>query len=81
MFPKPRTDLTPKSADFERLPFIKQTGFREYDARWLYPDEINLMGLQAVGLGLAELFRRRGVPPGSLPDTTSAPIPAPSSKR
>ncbi|MDA7946055.1 MAG: phosphomannomutase/phosphoglucomutase [Hyphomicrobiaceae bacterium] len=62
MFPKPRTDLTPNSADFERLPFIKPTGFREYDARWLYPEEINLMGLQAIGLGLAELFRRRGVP-------------------
>jgi phosphomannomutase/phosphoglucomutase len=62
MFPKPRTDLTPNTADFERLPFIKPTGFREYDARWLFPDEINLMGLQAIGMGLAELFRRRGVP-------------------
>ncbi len=63
MFPKPRTDLTPNTADFERLPFIKPTGFREYDARWLYPDEINLMGLQAIGLGLAALFRSRGVAP------------------
>ncbi len=62
MFPKPRTDLTPNTADFERLPFIKPTGFREYDARWLFPDEINLMGLQAIGMGLAELFRKRGVP-------------------
>ena len=62
MFPKPRTDLTPNTPEFERLPFIKPTGFREYDARWLYPDEINLMGLQAIGMGLAELFRRRGVP-------------------
>ncbi len=63
MLPTPRTDLTPNTADFERLPFIKPTGFREYDARWLYPDEINLMGLQAIGMGLAELFRRRSVPP------------------
>jgi len=62
MFPKPRTDLTPNTPGFEQLPFIKPTGFREYDARWLYPDEINLMGLQAIGMGLAELFRRRGVP-------------------
>ena len=62
MFPKPRTDLTPNTPDFERFAFIKPTGFREYDARWLYPDEINLMGLQAIGMGLAELFRRRGVP-------------------
>jgi phosphomannomutase/phosphoglucomutase len=62
MFPKPRHDLAPNSADFERLPLIKPTGFREYDARWRYPDDINLIGIQAVGLGLAELFRQRGVP-------------------
>lgn len=62
MFPKPRTDLKPNTADFERLPFIKPTGFREYDARWLFPQEVNLMGLQAIGLGLAALMRRRGVP-------------------
>ncbi len=62
MFPKPRTDLNPNTADFERLPFIKPTGFREYDARWLFPDEINLMGMQIIGLGLTILMRRRGVP-------------------
>ena len=62
MFPKPRTDLKPNTADFERLPFIKPTGFREYDARWLFPDEINLMGMQIIGLGLTILMRRRGVP-------------------
>ncbi len=62
MFPKPRTDLQPNTADFERLPFIKPTGFREYDARWIFQKEINLMGLHAIGLGLATLMRRRGVP-------------------
>ena len=62
MFPKPRHDLAPNTADFERLPFIKPTGFREYDARWLFPQEINLLGLEAVGLGLATLMRARGVP-------------------
>ncbi|WP_088346926.1 MULTISPECIES: phosphomannomutase/phosphoglucomutase [Rhodomicrobium] len=62
MFPTPRTDLRPNTADFERLPFIKPTGFREYDARWLFPQEINLMGMQAIGMGLATLMRRRGVP-------------------
>lgn len=61
MFPKPRTDLKPNSADFERLPFIKPAGFREYDARWLFPQDINLMGMQAIGLGLTALMRRRGV--------------------
>ena len=37
MFPKPRADLAPNTADFERLPLVKPTGFREYDARWLFP--------------------------------------------
>ena len=62
MFPTPRADLKPNTADFERLPLVKPTGFREYDARWLFPEEINLMGLNAIGLGLATLFEARGVP-------------------
>ena len=61
MMPKPRADLKPNTADFERLALVKPTGFREYDARWLFPDEINLMGLNAVGMGLAKLFENRGV--------------------
>jgi phosphomannomutase/phosphoglucomutase len=62
MLPQPRADLRPNTADFERLPLVKPTGFREYDARWLFPQEINLMGLNAVGLGMATLFGERGVP-------------------
>ena len=31
---------------------IKITGFREYDARWLYPDHIDLEGIKALGKGL-----------------------------
>jgi phosphomannomutase/phosphoglucomutase len=62
MFPKPRQDLVPNTAEFERLPQVKATGFREYDARWLYPQEINLLGMEAVGLGLTTLMRERGVP-------------------
>ena len=61
MLPKPRADLKPNTADFERLPLVKPTGFREYDARWLFPEEINLMGLNTIGLGMAALFDERGV--------------------
>jgi phosphomannomutase/phosphoglucomutase len=61
MLPRPRADLVPNTADFERLALVKPTGFREYDARWLFPQEINLMGLNAIGLGLATLAGRRGV--------------------
>jgi phosphomannomutase/phosphoglucomutase len=62
MLPRPRADLVPNTPEFERLPLVKPTGFREYDARWLYPQEINPMGLNAIGLGLATLFAKRGVP-------------------
>ena len=61
MLPIPRADLVPNTADFERLPLVKPTGFLEYDARWLFPEEINLMGLNAIGMGLATLVGRRGV--------------------
>jgi phosphomannomutase / phosphoglucomutase len=62
MLPKPRADLNPNTADFERFPLVKPTGFREYDARWRFPEEINLMGLNAIGLGLTTLFAERRVP-------------------
>src|ERR1700704_2862760 len=62
MLPKPRADPKPNPADFERLALVKPTGFREYDARWLFPQDINLMGLNAIGLGLATLAGKRGVP-------------------
>src|SRR5690606_23077386 len=49
---------------------IKPSGFREYDARWWFghpasdkPAELNLMGVQALGMGLATLIRRRGAGP------------------
>jgi len=58
---RPRADLKPNTAEFERQALVKPTGFREYDARWLFPQEINLMGLNAVGMGLATLFDQRGV--------------------
>ncbi len=59
---KPRADLKANTAAFERQSFIKPTGFREYDARWIFGEEINLIGIHQIGLGMAELFRRRGVP-------------------
>ena len=31
---------------------IDPFGFREYDARWLYPDDINLEGVTNLGKGL-----------------------------
>ena len=31
---------------------INPLGFREYDARWLYPKDINKSGIKNIGLGL-----------------------------
>ena len=59
----PRTDLKPNTAAFETEPLITPNGFREYDARWLYPEEINLVGVQALGLGLGSYFHELGVRP------------------
>ena len=74
MLPKPRADLKPNTADFERLPLVKPTGFREYDARWLFPEEINLMGLNALGLGWRRCSTARACRSASSSATTTAPI-------
>src|SRR5215510_11890803 len=63
MFPKPKPALTPNTYAYESEPLVKPTGFREYDARWLLGTEINLMGVQALGLGLGTLIRQLGVAP------------------
>src|SRR3954465_11084436 len=63
MFPKPKPALTPNTYAYESEPMVKPTGFREYDARWLLGSEINLMGVQALGMGLGTLIRELGVRP------------------
>jgi phosphomannomutase/phosphoglucomutase len=63
MFPKPKAALTPNTYAYESEPLVKPTGFREYDARWLLGKEINLMGVQALGMGLGTLIREKGVKP------------------
>src|SRR4029079_12246431 len=63
MLPKPSANLTPNTLAFEMMPLVKPTGFREYDARWWFghpgstvPPELNLMGVQALGMGLGTLI-------------------------
>ncbi|KMO37976.1 phosphoglucomutase [Methylobacterium variabile] len=63
MFPTPHAALTPNTFAFEALPLVAPTGFREYDARWLFPKDLNLMGVQALGLGLGTLVHELGVRP------------------
>ena len=59
----PRNDLVPNSMEYEDTPLVTANGFREYDARWLFQKEINLLGMQALGLGLGTYFHERGVVP------------------
>ncbi|TAL82607.1 MAG: phosphomannomutase/phosphoglucomutase [Beijerinckiaceae bacterium] len=63
MFPKPEPMLVSNTYAYEQAPLVKATGFREYDARWLFEKEINLMGVQALGLGLGTLLHDMGVKP------------------
>ena len=63
MLPVPRADLTPNTFEYEVTPLVKATGFREYDARWLLGKEINLMGVQWLGMGIGTLVHEMGVRP------------------
>lgn len=59
----PRPVSQPNTWDFLREPMIAPTGFREYDARWKYPDDINLPGIQALGRGLGTQMFEAGLVP------------------
>jgi len=56
----PRSDLVPNTVAYETEPLVKATGFREYDARWLFGPDINLLGIQALGLGLGTYIQSLG---------------------
>jgi phosphomannomutase/phosphoglucomutase len=56
----PRSDIRPNTYEYETEPLVTANGFREYDARWLFGKEINLLGIEALGLGLGTYFQERG---------------------
>ena len=68
----PRADIKANTLEFETIPLVKPTGFREYDARWWFgapgddpktakAPELNILGVQALGLGLATVIGQMGV--------------------
>src|SRR5439155_5318704 len=59
----PSAAIAPNTVDYERLALVKPTGFREYDARWLFEKELNLNGVRAVGRGFGTLLHQRGIKP------------------
>jgi len=60
---KPSPTVAVKTWEFLRDPMIAPTGFREYDARWQYPEQINLPGMTALGLGIGTQMHRHGLEP------------------
>src|SRR3954463_4014720 len=52
----PNPAIRANTEAFERDILITPAGFREYDARWLYPEQLNLRGAQNLGLGLGTLL-------------------------
>ncbi|MFT6022186.1 MAG: phosphomannomutase/phosphoglucomutase [Ascidiaceihabitans sp.] len=60
---KPASSVSQNTWEFLRDAMITPTGFREYDARWQYPDAINLPGITALGLGLGTQMHLRGIEP------------------
>ena len=70
MPPRPVAKASPNTFAFETEALVKPSGFREYDARWWFghpasaqEPELNLIGVQALGMGLATLIRRKGIAP------------------
>jgi len=68
--PTPVASARPNSYAFETEALVKPSGFREYDARWWFghsastkEPELNLPGVQALGMGIATLIRRKGIGP------------------
>ena len=59
----PKSDLKPNTYAYETEALVTPNGFREYDARWLFGKEINLLGVEALGLGLGTYIREIGVAP------------------
>ncbi len=56
-------DIVPNTLAYEQQPLIRRTGFREYDARWLFGKDVNLAGMQSLGLAIGTLVHRRKIRP------------------
>lgn len=55
-----RFEMEQKSNEYLEEPLIAPSGFREYDARWRYPEQLNLIGVQCLGAAVATQGQRSG---------------------
>lgn len=58
--------IVPNSESFERDVLVAPQGFREYDARWLHPEQLNLRGAQKLGLGIGTIMHEMGKNPPAI---------------
>lgn len=58
--------ILPNSEEFERDVLIAPSGFREYDARWLYPEQLNLRGVTQLGMGIGTIMQEDGKNPATI---------------
>ena len=61
-----KSDIQPNSEAFEREVLVAPQGFREYDARWLTPEQLNLRGAQKLGLGIGTIIHEMGKNPPAI---------------
>ena len=47
--------VKPNTEAYERDRIIEPQGFREYDARWLFPEQLNFRGIQSLGAGIGTI--------------------------
>lgn len=55
--------VAPNTEAFENEIFIEPSGFREYDARWRFPEQVNLRGMQALGMSIGTMLHETGKRP------------------
>jgi phosphomannomutase/phosphoglucomutase len=58
--------IRPNTEAFEREVLVAASGFREYDARWLYPEQLNLRGAQRLGIGIGTIVHELGKEPPAI---------------
>ncbi len=58
MFEKPLKNCNTFTQEYQDRALINPLGFREYDARWLIEEQLNLTGAFYVGMGLGTLLKR-----------------------
>ena len=54
-----QTSPADKSAEYLDHPYVKRTGFREYDARWFLGRDLNYRGVQHIGQALGTYLHDR----------------------